>query len=159
MLCQKICIPVALQRYVAPTPVVLRQIEMGKILASHYGAELAIVTVEAPVPLLPHLEATEVKLENLAAPVVTDGYNVTVRYDEGIPSRAIRSFVDEWSADTVIIGSHSKRGILDVGVGSTASALRHDLKAMVLMVRPTQEESNKAKELMIPTYPFVFPYG
>jgi hypothetical protein len=27
------------------------------------------------------------------------------------------------------------------------------------MVRPTEEEQEKAKELMIPRYPVVFPYG
>ena len=48
---------------------------------------------------------------------------------------------------------------LDIGLGSTASALMRDLDVTVLMVRPTEEEQERAKELMIPRYPVVFPYG
>jgi len=67
--------------------------------------------------------------------------------------------VVEVGADLLIIGSHSKRGPLDVGLGSTAAALEHDLPATVLMLRPQDEEAAQARELMIPRYPIVFPYG
>jgi hypothetical protein len=59
----------------------------------------------------------------------------------------------------LIIGSHSKRGPLDVGLGSTASALLRELETTVITVRPTADEQEKALELMIPRYPVVFPYG
>ena len=63
------------------------------------------------------------------------------------------------NADLLIIGSHSKRGPLDVGLGSTASALLRDLETTVMMVRPTEAERRRAQELAIPRYPWVFPYG
>ena len=63
------------------------------------------------------------------------------------------------NADLLIIGSHSKRGTLDVGLGSTAAALHRELEATVITVRPTAEEQEMVQELMIPRYPLVFPYG
>jgi len=59
----------------------------------------------------------------------------------------------------MIIGSHSKRSPLDVGLGSTAGSLAHDLPATVLMIRPMDEERERTRELMIPRYPMIFPYG
>jgi hypothetical protein len=44
-------------------------------------------------------------------------------------------------------------------MGSTASALMRDLDVTVLMVKPTLAEQERAKELIIPRYPVVFPYG
>jgi len=78
---------------------------------------------------------------------------------EGRPSEEIIGLVKTIEADLLIIGSHSKRGVLDIGLGSTASAVMRDLDVTVLMVKPTEEEQEKAKELMIPRYPVVFPYG
>ncbi len=75
------------------------------------------------------------------------------------PSREIAAFIEASGADVLIIGSHSKRGALDVGLGSTASALMSDLEISVIMVRPTEDEQERARELMIPKYPVVFPYG
>jgi nucleotide-binding universal stress UspA family protein len=156
----KICVPVALQRYVPFPPVALRQRELAMVLALHYKAELHFLTVDGPVTLLPHLEETASKLKRLIEPLAQfDTLKVSIAHREGKPSKEIRTFVDEIAADAVIIGSHSKRSALDVGVGSTASALRHDMKATVIMIRPTTDETAQAKELMIPAYPFVFPYG
>jgi hypothetical protein len=67
--------------------------------------------------------------------------------------------VTEVDGDLLVMGSHSKRGPIDVGLGSTAAAIGRDLEATVLLVRPTQAEQNRAQELMIPKYPLVFPYG
>ena len=78
---------------------------------------------------------------------------------EGRPSRVIPEVVAELGADLLVVGTHSKRGPVDVGLGSTVSALDRDLAATVLLVRPTSAEQEAARELMIPRYPLVFPYG
>jgi nucleotide-binding universal stress UspA family protein len=156
---QTICVPVALQRYLGFTPISLRQRDFAVKLSSAVGAGIHILSVEAPVPLMPHLETTEEKLRRFAAPLIEKGLEVTTALRRGRPSREIFDYVREVGADLVIIGSHSKRGPLDVGLGSTASALAHDLPATVLMVRPRAGEREQTREQMIPRYPMIFPYG
>ncbi len=99
------------------------------------------------------------KLVRYAEPLVADGIEVETVLRKGRPSREIAAFVEASTIDLLIIGSHSKRGTLDVGLGSTASALMRELETTVFMVRPTENEQEKARELMIPKYPVVFPYG
>jgi nucleotide-binding universal stress UspA family protein len=155
---ESICVAVALQRYVKLTPVALRQRELTMILARHYGAKVGVVTVDAPVALLPDLETTESKLERYVEPLSEAGLEVNSAYRRGKPSTEIKRFAVEVGADLIVIGSHSKRGPLDVGLGSTASALRL-LDVPVLMVRQTAAEAAQTKEMMVPHYPFVFPYA
>jgi nucleotide-binding universal stress UspA family protein len=154
-----ICVPVALQRYLGFTPISLRQRDLAVKLAGAYGADLHVLTVEAPVTLLPGLETTEDKLKRFVNPLVEQGIQVVTALRKGRPSRKIFNYVTEVKADLVLIGSHSKRGPLDVGLGSTASSLAHDLPATVLMIRPMTEDQERTRELMIPRYPMIFPYG
>lgn len=154
-----ICVAVALQRYLDFTPVALRQRELALVLARAWGATVHVLSVDAPVPLLPDVETTAEKLERYVAPLAEAGLTVRTRLREGQPSHEICRLVDEVGADLLIIGSHSKRGPLDVGLGSTAAALPQDLRAAVILVRPTAAEQERTRELMIPRYPLVFPYG
>jgi len=143
----RICVAAAMQRYLDITPIAARLRDLAGVLALAGDVPVTVVTVEAPVDLLPDVETTEEKLERLAALL------------EGRPSEEIATLVKTIEADLLIIGSHSKRGVLDIGLGSTAAALMRDLDVTVLMVKPTEKEQEKAKELMIPRYPVVFPYG
>ena len=155
----RICVAVALQRYLDLTPIALRLRDLAGVLAEAYDVPIAVVSVEAPVELLPDLETTGEKLERWAAPLRDRGLVVSTKLLEGRPSQEIAALVQIIEADLILIGSHSKRGALDVGLGSTASALLRDLETTVLMVRPTEEERERARELMVPRYPVVFPYG
>jgi nucleotide-binding universal stress UspA family protein len=154
-----LCVAVALQRYLDFTPVALRQRELATILARSWGACVHVLSVNAPVPLLPDLETTEEKLERYVEPMRAEGLTVTSALREGHPGREIVAYVDEVGADLLVVGTHAKRGTLDVGLGSTASALPHDLRAAVVLVRPTADDEARTRELMIPRYPIVFPYG
>ena len=155
----RICVAAALQRYIDITPIAERLRDLAGVLALADNAPLTVVTVEAPVELLPDVETTEEKLERLAAPLRELGLKVNTNLLEGRPSEEISGLVKIIDADLLLIGSHSKRGVLDVGLGSTAAALMRDLDVTVLMIKPTEEEQEKAQELMIPRYPVVFPYG
>jgi nucleotide-binding universal stress UspA family protein len=155
----RICVAAALQRYIDITPIAARLRDLAGVLALADNAPLTVVTVEAPVELLPDVETTEEKLERLAAPLRELGLKVNTNLLEGRPSEEIAGLVKIIGADLVVIGSHSKRGVLDVGLGSTAAALMRELDVTVLMMKPIEEEQEKAKELMIPRYPVVFPYG
>ena len=99
------------------------------------------------------------KIERYAKPLREVGLDVEASIRKGKPSREIMEHMEEVGSDILIIGSHSKRGTLDVGLGSTAAALLRDLETTIVTVRPTSEEQEKARELMIPRYPVVFPYG
>ena len=154
-----ICVAVALQRYVDLTPLALSQRDLGALLAREHGAPIHVVSVDAPVPLLPNVETTEDKMARYVEPLVEMGLRVTTEVRRGRPSREIRACIDALATDLLIIGSHSKRGPLDVGLGSTASPLVRDVSGTVLMIRPTQAEQEAAGELMIPRYPLIFPYG
>ena len=155
----RICVAAALQRYIDITPIAARLRDLAGVLAVADNAPVTVVTVEAPVELLPDVETTEEKLERLAAPLRELGLMVNTNKLEGRPSEEIIGLVKTIGADLLIIGSHSKRGVLDIGLGSTASAVMRDLDVTVLMVTPTADEQERAKELMIPRYPVVFPYG
>jgi nucleotide-binding universal stress UspA family protein len=155
----KICVAAALQRYLDLTPIAVRIRDIAGALAKVHGVPVSVLSVEAPVDLLPDVETMEEKIERYAEPLRADGLEVEVTVRKGKPSREIIAHMEEVGADVLVIGSHSKRGPLDVGLGSTATALLSDLETTVITVRPTEEEQEKARELMIPRYPVVFPYG
>jgi nucleotide-binding universal stress UspA family protein len=156
---RRVCVAVALQRYLDITPVAERQRELAMVVAGRDDARVAVLSVEAPVELLPDVETTAEKLERYARPLRDAGLEVEVVLRQGRPSREIPEFVRSWRADLLVMGTHAKRGPLDVGLGSTAAALPTDLEIPVLLVRPTASEQRRAAELAIPRYPVVFPYG
>lgn len=155
----RICVAVALQRYLDITPIAARIRDLAGVLAAAYRVPISVLSVEAPVELLPDVETMEEKIERYAEPLRVEDLKVDIALRKGRPSTAIIAHVQAIGADLLIIGSHSKRGPLDVGLGSTAAALLRDLETTVLMVRPTESEQEAARELMIPRYPIVFPYG
>ena len=156
---RRIVVAAALQRYLDLTPIAVRIRDLGADLAATHGAPIHLMSVDAPVELLPGVETTQEKLDRYATPLRERGLEVMVALEEGRPSRAIEEYVQDVGADLLIIGSHSKRGPIDVGLGSTASAISRELEATVVLVRPTESEQERAKDLMIPKYPLVFPYG
>ena len=156
---RSICVAVALQRYLDFTPVALRQRDLARALATVDDCLLTIVSVNAPVDLLPHLATTEEKIERFVEPLMTDGLSVNTVLRTGKPSTEIVTVIEEVEADLLIMGSHSKSGPLDIGLGSTVRALSHDLQIPLILIRPTAAEVESARELNIPNYPVVFPYG
>jgi len=155
----KICVAAALQRYLDITPIAARIRDLAGVLGAAHSIPVSVLSVEAPVDLLPDVESLEEKIERFAEPLRVEGLEVEVMIRKGKPSREIIDHMEEIGADVLIIGSHSKRGTLDVGLGSTASALLRDLETTVITVRPTAAEQERARDLMIPRYPVVFPYG
>lgn len=155
----RIVLAVALQRYLDFPPVALRAREAAAALAKARDSAVDVVTVEAPAALLPGLESTEQKLERLVRSLREQGLEAEGHLLAGRPAERIPPFVVRCGADFLVIGSHSKRNPLDVGIGSTASALVRECPCPVVMIWPTREESARARALMIPGYPFIFPYG
>ena len=155
----KVCVAVALQRYLDFTPIAEKIRDLALLVAKADGIPLAVISVEAPVELLPDVDTMEEKIARFVEPLEQQGLRVAAEIRKGKPSREIMNFLDECEADCLIIGSHSKRGPLDVGLGSTASALMNEVQTTMITVRPTEADQQRARELMIPRYPLVFPYG
>ena len=84
----KILLAAALQRYVNFTPLALRQRELALALAQKFGAELHVLTTQAPAGLLPHVESTEEKLARYVEPMVDQEVAVHAVYRVGKPSTA-----------------------------------------------------------------------
>lgn len=156
---RSICVAVALQRYLDFTPVALRQRAVARALARMGGGVVTVVSVDAPVDLLPHLATTEEKMQRFIEPLVDEGLSINTILRTGKPSAEILKVIEEIESDVLIMGSHSKSGPLDIGLGSTVRALPHDLEVPLILIRPTAAEVEKARELIIPSYPVVFPYG
>ncbi len=156
---QTICVAVALQRYLDFTPVALQQRAVARAIAIVNEATLTVVSVNTPVDLLPHLATTEEKIQRFVEPLTADGLSVNTILRTGKPSAEILKVIEEIEADVLIMGSHSKSGPLDIGLGSTVRALPQDLDVPLILIRPTAAEVEQARELIIPSYPVVFPYG
>ena len=154
-----IVLSVALQRYIDFTPVALRAREAAIAMAQARGTALEVVTSEAPVSLMPDAQTTAEKLERFLVDLRGKGIEVNGHLLQGRPSEVVIPFLVSVGADMLVIGSHSKRGPLDVGLGGNATAMVNNAPCCVLMIWPTQEEAERARELMIPGLPFVFPYG
>ena len=154
-----ICVAVALQRYLDFTPVALQQRAVARAIAIVNEATLTVVSVNTPVDLLPHLATTEEKIQRFVDPLTADGLSVNTILRTGKPSAEILKVIEEIEADVLIMGSHSKSGPLDIGLGSTVRALPQDLDVPLILIRPTAAEVEQARELIIPSYPVVFPYG
>ena len=142
----KVCVAAALQRYLDITPIAARIRDVAGVLAAAHSAPVSVLSVEAPVELLPDVETMQEKIERYAEPLRVEGLDVGVAIRKGKPSREIIAHMGEVGADLLVIGS-------------TASVLLRDLETTVITVRPTEAEQEKARELMIPRYPMVFPYG
>ena len=157
----RVIVAAALQRYIEPPPVAVRAREAGIAMAREHGAPVFVIAVDAPVALLPDVESTGEKLDRFVEPIRDAGIEVHPRLMSGKPSKKILEFLAGTGAgeSLLIVGSQSKRDILDVGMGGTARALLKESPCPLLMVCPTRQEAKRARELMIPGYPFVFPYG
>ncbi|MEK6710934.1 MAG: universal stress protein [Nitrospinota bacterium] len=155
----RIVLAVALQRYLDFPPVALRAREVAAALAKAQGAAVDVITVEAPSAQLPGVESTEEKLDRFVRSLREEGVEAEAHLLAGRPAERLASFVVRSGAEYLVIGSHSKRNLLDVGLGSNASTLVRDCPCPVIMIWPTRQESARARELMIPGYPFILPYG
>ncbi len=90
----RICVAAAMQRYLDITPIAARLRDLAGVLALAGDVPVTVVTVEAPVDLLPDVETTEEKLERLAAPLREQGLKVNTNLLEGRPSEEIATLAD-----------------------------------------------------------------
>jgi nucleotide-binding universal stress UspA family protein len=76
------------------------------------------------------------RMDDFIAPLKAAGIEVKTFLQVGKPREVIVKVASGVMADLLIIGSHSKRGIVDMALGGTARRLTHEAPCTVLMVSP-----------------------
>jgi nucleotide-binding universal stress UspA family protein len=76
------------------------------------------------------------KMNQFVAPLVSEGLTVSKIVRLGSPRHVIVEAASEIEADLLVIGSHSKRGLLDIALGDTARHVSAHAPCTVLMVTP-----------------------
>ena len=156
---EKILLAVALQRYVVIPPPALAVRDLAVDMAKAQHASLTVLTVHTPLEQMPEIESTGAKLNQFVAPLLDMGISVDSTVREGSPRVLIQEVAREIHAGLIIMGTHIKRGILDTPLGGTAQAVLKEAPCRILFVVPTVKESEETRRLIIPDYPYVFPYG
>jgi nucleotide-binding universal stress UspA family protein len=78
----------------------------------------------------------ERKLDDYIAPLKALGLEVTPVLRTGNPRSIILQMVDDLKADLLVIGSHSKRSLFDIMLGSTARHISQHAACTVVLVSP-----------------------
>jgi nucleotide-binding universal stress UspA family protein len=81
-------------------------------------------------------EAAARKMDDFVVPLVARGLPITKLLRQGSPRHLIVEVAQEVGADLVVIGSHSKRGLLDIALGGTARHVSEHAPCPVVMVTP-----------------------
>jgi nucleotide-binding universal stress UspA family protein len=80
------------------------------------------------------------KMDAYVAPLKAEGLEVTPILRTGEPRDVIVQVATSMQADLLILGSHSKRGLLDIVLGGTAQQVSKSAPCLVVLVSPKKEE-------------------
>jgi len=113
-------------------------------LAKQHGATLYLLHVEEDVTSqiygaeasTAEVQAGEKYLRQIASELERDNVSVqtTVRYSRN-PKKEIVRYGNELDPELVVMGAHGHKGLKDIIFGTTINAVRHKLKAPLLIVR------------------------
>ena len=81
------------------------------------------------------------KMDDYIGPLVGQSLPVTTILRTGSPRHLIIEVAQEVDADLLVIGSHSKRGLLDIALGGTARHVSEHAPCPVVMVAPKAKKS------------------
>jgi len=87
------------------------------------------------------------KLETYVAPLRAEGVAVSPILRVGNPREVIVEVATSLKVDLLILGSHSKRGLLDVVLGGTAQQVSKAAPCLVVLVSPQPEGSSREPSL------------
>jgi universal stress protein A len=129
-------------------------------LASDTGAQLTILHVDelldATIPSIPPVEggyfleaAWDAERREVREMLVqTIPANANVKYEHqylrGLPQHEILEFADRQPVDLIVMGSHGRRGISRLLMGSVAEAVMRKANCPILVVKPPAKESDDA---------------
>lgn len=79
------------------------------------------------------------KMNEYVAPLKAEGVEVSNILHVGDPRDVIVQVATNLKADLLILGSHSKRGLLDIVLGGTAQQVSKSAPCLVVLVSPMKE--------------------
>jgi len=139
--------------------------EVAATLAKGASHHLHVLTVYDPPPIdtgdLPAEIATRhredmlrrtdalmvEKMDAYVAPLKAEGLEVSPILRAGDPRDVIVQVATTMKADLLILGSHSKRGLLDMVLGGTAQQVSKAAPCLVVLVSPTKEGGSGERSL------------
>ena len=122
-----------------------RQAEQVHVLSVYEHEPVRIPTSGLPSDMTAQLREQQIeqtdrlmaeKMDEYAAPLVSQGLPISKILRLGSPRNVIVEVASEVGADLLVIGSHSKRGLLDFALGDTARHVSTHASCLVLMVVP-----------------------
>lgn len=75
-------------------------------------------------------------LEKVEPMVAGAGFSVTTALEEGDPRFVIVDYASQWKADLILLGSHGRRGLGRLLLGSVAEHVARHAHCSVMIVRP-----------------------
>jgi len=87
------------------------------------------------------------KLDAYVAPLHAEGLQITPILRTGNPRDVIVQVATSIKADLLILGSHSKRGLLDVALGGTAQQVGKSAPCLVVLVSPKLEGGGRKQSI------------
>jgi nucleotide-binding universal stress UspA family protein len=125
-----------------------RALEYAKILAKQGDSELLLVHVDPPVNLITPPEAAwidqseiqamhEEQLQQCGAELIAEGYRTLAISLSGPLYDQLLSAIEEYKVDLIVLGSHGRKGMDRLLLGSDAEALLRHARCPVLSVGPS----------------------
>ena len=126
---------------------------VASMMADHYGASIALVHVvdmafypfygfsSDPMQTIEDriVEESEAKLAQLVGDIRRSGVRADWHTLIGHPARAVAEFVDEKSADLIVMGSHGRSGYERVVLGSISEKVLRTAHCPVLIVNTSDD--------------------
>src|SRR5438132_10476592 len=85
------------------------------------------------------------KLDAYVAPLHAEGLQITPILRTGNPRDVIVQVATAIKAELLILGSHSKRGLLDIALGGTAQQVGKSAPCLVVLVSPKLERGGRER--------------
>ena len=117
----------------------------GLQLAQQYDSEIALVSIPQGDGFQEHDPATQAELEdmmehNLNASQLNVIHKIfkdvpVKRFvEKGVPYKVIIEIADKWGADIIVMGTHGRKGLPHLLLGSVAEdVIRHSKKTLVVI--------------------------
>ena len=111
--------------------------------------EVCVLHVVEPILLIPdyggvkQIEAAEQRKRERGKELATrneqllvkEGFKVTTAITEGDPRLGIVDYAAQWKADLIVVGSHGRKGLGRLLIGSVAESVARHANCSVLIVR------------------------
>ena len=159
-------VAVTFERILVPTDfseISQRALEYAKVIAKLGNSELLLVHVTPPIDLITPPEAAwvdlsevqslhEEQLEQSCAAVRSEGFRTQAISVTGPLYEELLSTVKQYKADLIVLGTHGKRGLERLLLGSDAEAVLRQAHCPVLSVGPAvpplQDKAWRIREII-----------